>query len=141
MYVRRVDRPKNMFLVSSLEGGSSFWLPNPDTDAGEFQVETMVNSGRNAAAVVVAQKIGRDQDKTKFKWNFLNKDDWENILKFFNDNFFFNFTYYSAVFSTRITRKCYISDRYSKPFAIDSSGIPVAYKDCSLSIVDTGEGE
>lgn len=129
-----------MFGVSALYGGATIMLPNPSTDSGKATIATMVNSGRNANAVVTAQKIGRDQDKVELAWPYMNKEDWEELLAFFDENFFFNFTYYSPVAGTKITRKFYVSDRKYQPFDIDANGIPVAYKECTLSMVDTGEG-
>ena len=139
MIVPVVNYPRTMFSVSSLSGGATIMLPNPSTDSGKGTIATMVNSGRNASAVVTAQKIGRDQDKTELAWPYMNKEDWEEILAFFDVNFFFNFTYYSPVTGSKITRKFYVGDRTYQPFAIDADGIPVAYKDCKLNVVDTGE--
>ena len=135
-----MPRPSNMFAVSSLSGGGQIWLPNPDQTSGKGTIATLVNSGRNANAVVTAQKIGRDQDKSELSWNYLDNNTWEKILQFFDDNFFFNFTYYSPVAGTKITRKCYVGDRTFRPFDIDSNGDPTAYQDCSANIIDTGEG-
>ena len=140
MIVPVVSYPRTMFEVSALTGGATLMLPNPSTDSGRGTIATMVNSGRNASAVVTAQKIGRDQDKTELAWPYMNKEDWEEILAFFDSNFFFNFTYYSPVSGSKITRKFYVGDRTYQPFAIDDSGTPVAYKDCKLNVVDTGEG-
>lgn len=134
------NRPTTMFSMQTLDGSQIIWLPNPDNPSAENLISTLVNSGRNANAILTAQKIGRDQEKTTMSWNFLNKDEWETLLRFWDQNFFFNFTYYSRVKGERITRKCYISDRKDKPFDIDSEGIPVAYRDCSANVVDTGEG-
>lgn len=135
-----MPRPSNMFAVSSLSGGGQIWLPNPDQTSGKGTIATLVNSGRNANAVVTAQKIGRDQDKSELSWNYLDKNTWEKILQFFDENFFFNFTYYSPVAGTKITRKCYVGDRTFRPFDIDSNGDPTAYQECSANIIDTGEG-
>ena len=139
MIAPKVNYPRTMFSVSDLEGGATIMLPNPSTDSGRATIATMVNSGRNASAVVTAQKIGRDQDKTELAWPYMNKQDWEELLAFFDENFFFNFTYYSPVAGEKITRKFYVSDRTYQPFAVDNSGIPIAYKDCKLNVVDTGE--
>lgn len=128
----------NMYAVAS--GTTTIWLPNPEITSGEGIIATMVNSGRNANAVVTAQKIGRDQDKTTMEWNYMNKAEWEELVGFLDTNFYFDFTYYSPVARQKITRKCYVSDRKWKPWDIDSNGNPIAYKNCSLSIVDTGEG-
>lgn len=133
-------RPSNMFYMSSLSGGSGLWLPNPDNTSGKGTIATLVNSGRNANAVVVAQKIGRDQDKSELQWNYLDKEVWESLVRFWDVNFFFNFSYYSPVVSGRIIRKCYIGDRTWRPFDIDYNGFPTAYQECAANVIDTGEG-
>lgn len=132
--------PRTMFSVQPVAGGEPLWLPNPNTDSAEGLIATLVNSARNASGIVTAQKIGRDQDKTTLKWTYLDKDVWEELLQFFDTNFFFKFSYYSPVKQARIMRTFYVSDRTYKPFAVDVKGIPTAYKDCSLNVVDTGEG-
>ena len=139
MQVKKINYPRTMYTVSAIGGGSSLTLPNPDNTSGKGTISTLVNSGRNASAVVTAQKIGRDQDKTELSWAFMNKEDWEEIVAFFDRNFFFNFTYYSPVAKRKITRKFYVSDRTFKPFDVDSNGDPIAYKECTLNVVDTGE--
>lgn len=133
-------RQTNMFAVSSLDGADLINLPNPDTNSAKNIISTLVNSGRNANAVVTAQKIGRDQEKTEMTWKYLDKEVWEEMLAFWDKNFFFNFTYYNRVSGSKITRKFYIGDRTDRPFAIDVNGIPTAYVDCSANVVDTGEG-
>ena len=131
-------RPSTMFTMQSLNGGEIIEIPNPDQNSAKNIIETLVNSGRNADAVVVAQKIGRDQEKTEMSWNYLPKEDWERMLRFWDTNFFFNFTYYSRVAGTKITRKFYIGDRSDTPYNVDASGIPTAYVDCTANVVDTG---
>ena len=131
-------RPSTMFTMQSLNGGEIIEIPNPDQNSAKNIIETLVNSGRNADAVVVAQKIGRDQEKTELSWNYLPKEDWEKMLRFWDTNFFFNFTYYSRVAGTKITRKFYIGDRSDTPYNVDASGIPTAYVDCTANVVDTG---
>lgn len=134
-----MSRPSNMFSMQALDGGTVIYIPNPDTDSAEGLISTLVNSGRNAQGVVTAQKIGRDNNKTSMKWNYLEKEEWEKMVRFWDNNFFFNFTYYSDVAGTKITRKFYVGDRTRKPFAIDANGNPTAYKDCSANVVDCGE--
>lgn len=135
-----IVRPSTMFSMQPVGGGTIVHLPNPDTDSADGIISTLVNSGRNAAAIVTAQKLGRDQNKTEMKWNYLSKEEWEKMVRFWNKNFFFMFTYYSDVSGTKITRKFYIGDRSRKPFDIDNNGNPTAYKDCSANVIDCGEG-
>ena len=125
--------------MQSLNGGGVVYIPNPDLDSAEGLISTLVNSGRSAEGVVTAQKIGRDNNKTTMKWNYLEKEEWERMVRFWDKNFFFNFTYYSDVTGTKITRKFYVGDRSRKPFNIDDNGFPIAYKDCSANVVDCGE--
>ena len=135
-----VNYPRTMFSVSAIGGGATIMLPNPSTESGKATIATLVNSGRNANAVVTAQKIGRDQDKTELAWPYLNKEDWEELLRFFDANFYFTFTYYSPVAGSKISRVFYVSDRTYQPFAVDDNGEPIAYVECKLNVVDTGEG-
>ena len=134
-----MNRPATMFSMQSLNGGEVVYIPNPDTDSAEGLISTLVNSGRSAERVVTAQKIGRDNNKTSMKWNYLEKEEWERMVRFWDKNFFFNFTYYSDVTGTKITRKFYVGDRSRKPFNVDNNGFPTAYKDCSANVVDCGE--
>ena len=134
-----MSRQSNMFYMQPLGGGTIVKIPNPDTDSAEGLISTLVNAGRNASGVVTAQKIGRDNNKTSMSWNYLEKDEWERMVKFWDKNFFFNFTYYSDVHGKKITRKFYIGDRTRKPFAIAADGTPTAYKDCSANVIDCGE--
>ena len=134
-----MSRPSNMFHMQSLNGGEIIRIPNPDMDSAEGLISTLVNSGRSAAGVVTAQKIGRDNHKTSMSWNYLDKEEWERMVRFWDKNFYFNFTYYSDVDGIKITRKFYVGDRSRKPFDIDANGIPTAYKDCSANVVDCGE--
>lgn len=134
------DRPANMFKVTSLIDGETFWLPNPEKDSADGLIATLVNSGRNASGVITAQKIGRDQDKTSMKWSFLHKGPWEQMVRFWDKNFFFMFTYYSPVAGIKISRKFYVGDRNWRPYDINLAGDPIAYVDCSANVVDTGEG-
>lgn len=134
-----MSRPSTMFSMQSLYGGEIIQIPNPDIDSAEGLISTLVNSARSAQGVVTAQKIGRDNNKTSMSWNYLEKDEWERMVRFWDKNFFFNFTYYSDVTGTKITRKFYVGDRTRKPYAIDSRGFPTAYKDCSANVVDCGE--
>lgn len=133
-------RPSTMFSMQSMSGGEVVNIPNPDMDSGEGLIGTLVNSARSSLGVVTAQKIGRDQGKSSLKWNILTKDEWEKMVRFWDKNFFFKFNYYDDVSGTKIVRLFYVGDRTRKPLQVNENGIPIAYRDCSANVVDTGEG-
>lgn len=135
-----ITYPHTMYSVQAVSGGSQLWLPNPDTESGKGIISTMVNAGRNASAIVTAQKIGRDQGKTELSWTYVNKDEWETLMAFFDSNFFFKFNCYNPVSSSRVSRKFYVGDRTYQPWNVGTDGIPLAYKSCTLNVIDTGEG-
>lgn len=133
-------RARNMFYMTTLKSNDKYWLPNADKDGGlSDTIATMVNSARNTKAIVTAQKIGRDQKKFTFNWSFLSKDEWENLVKFWDQHFIFKLYFYDSVTGYVINHKFYISDRTSEYYNIDSNGAPIAYINCKASIIDTGD--
>lgn len=131
-------RQSNMFQISSEDGSEVIDLPNPEKDSAKNIIVTLVDSARNVEGVTTAQKKGRDQEKTELSWSYLEKEEWEKLLRFWDKNFFFKFTYYSRVQGTKISRTFYVGDRTDTPFDIDVDGEPVAYIDCTANVIDTG---
>lgn len=101
---------------------------------------TIVDSGRNANAVVVGQVVGRRQQKlNNLFWGYLTAEQWSALLKEF-DNFFVTVTYPDMVNNTWTTRKMYPSDRTATPFHLNpETGLPLDYINCKVNIVDCGE--
>ena len=62
-------------------------IPNPNYQSLKQTIATMVNSGRNADAQVIAQKIGRDQSKIELSWDYLTSEEWGAILSIFDRSF------------------------------------------------------
>ena len=112
-------------------------LPAPKRGVS-ITVTTAVNSARNANAVVVAQKIGRDQYKIDgLEWTILDADTWHNILSILND-FFVWVTFVDPVTNRWVTRKMYCGDRDAKPWMLDDTGAPTLYTNCKFNLIDTG---
>lgn len=101
---------------------------------------TIVDSGRNANAVVVGQVVGRRQQKlNNLFWGYLTAEQWSALLKEFN-NFFVTVTYPDMVNNTWTTRKMYPGDRTATPFHLNpETGLPLDYINCKVNIVDCGE--
>lgn len=113
-------------------------LPSPKRGVTPT-VSTLVNSGRNANGVVVAQKIGRDQykiDNLEFPW--LSASEWSRILKIL-DHFFVHVTFYDPVTNGRKTVRMYVGNRTAEPYWVDDNGKPLFYRNCKFNLIDTGE--
>lgn len=115
-------------------------LPMISADSGNETITTAVNAGRNANAVIVGQKIGRDQSKLELKWSYLPANKWAEVLTIFENSFFNDVTYFDMQKNKRITRKMYVNDRKARPFKLDENNNPTGYLECSLNLIDTGKG-
>lgn len=101
-------------------------------------VTTLVNSGRNANGVVVAQKLGRDQYKIdNLEWPYLTAEEWSRILSILN-SFFVQLTFYDPVSNGLKTIQVYPGDRTAEPYWVDENGKPKAYINCKVNLIDTG---
>jgi len=115
-------------------------LPPISVSSGGQTIATVVNSGRNANAVIVAQKLGRDQSKLELKWNYLTDSEWSAILTLFDNNWAGNVTYYDMQKNKKITRKMYVGDRKARPYEM-AGGNPSSWLECTLNLIDTGKGK
>ena len=101
---------------------------------------TIVDSARNANAVVVGQVVGREQQKLdRLEWAYLTAEQWSSILKEFK-NFDVTVTYPDMVNNTWTTRKMYPGDRTAEPFHLDPvTQLPIDYINCKVNLIDCGE--
>ena len=101
---------------------------------------TIVDSARNANAVVVGQVVGREQQKLdRLEWAYLTAEQWSSILKEFK-NFYVTVTYPDMVNNTWTTRKMYPGDRTAEPFHLDPvTQLPIDYTNCKVNLIDCGE--
>lgn len=112
-------------------------LPPLSIASGLQTISTLVNSGRNANAKIVGQKIGRDQSKIELKWSYLDAGTWSQILTLFDNNWINEVTYYDMQKNQKITRKMYVGDRKARPFKM-TNGNPSGWLECSINLIDTG---
>jgi transglutaminase-like putative cysteine protease len=113
-------------------------MPLPSASSMKQTTITVVDSARNANAVVIGQKIGRDQSKLEFTAPFLTAEEWSNILSIFDDSFVNSVTYFDQQKGVKITREMYVNDRTAEPFAIDENGRVTVWKNCSFNLIDMG---
>lgn len=101
---------------------------------------TIVDAARNANAVTVGQRVGRDQQKlNNLYWGYLDAATWSAILKEF-ENFYVTVTYPDMVNNTWTTRKMYPGDRTAEPFHLDPvTQLPLDYLNCKVNLIDCGE--
>ncbi len=102
-------------------------------------MSTAVNSGRNAHATVIGERVGRDIVKYEsLKWNYLPAEIWAKILKL-TENFFFTAQVVDMMNNQFVTLKMYRGDIKATPYFIDhNTGLPRRYKDCGFNIIDCG---
>ena len=107
----------------------------------ELMTATIVDSARNANAVVVGQKVGRDQQKlNNLFWGYLTAEQWSAMLRIFDKNFFVTVTYPDMVNNRWTTRKMYPGDRTATPYHLDpDTGLPADYINCKVNVIDCGE--
>lgn len=105
-----------------------------------LMVATIVDSARNANAVVVGQVVGREQQKlNNLEWPYLTAEQWSSILKEFS-NFYVTVSYPDMVNNTWTTRKMYPGDRTAEPFHLDpNTQLPLDYINCKVNLIDCGE--
>ena len=115
-------------------------LPTPKVGFS-YTTSTMVDSGRNAKAQVVGNKIGRDQTKLdNLEWGYLDADTWEAVLKQFA-KFKCTVRYYEPALGHWVTRYMYPGDRTYEPYKVDpTTGQPTGYINCKCNLVDMGYG-
>lgn len=102
-------------------------------------VTTLVDAGRNANGVVVAQRIGRDQYKIdSLEWPWLTAKQWQTILSLLS-NFFVDVTFVDPVTNSKKTLTMYCGDRTAEPYWLDENGNPTHYKNCKVNLIDVGE--
>ena len=125
---------------STSEGGTDLAVPFPSS--GAFETARIVDSARNANGVVVGQQIGRSNDKQNMSWNVLPTTKWWEMNQFIEDNgLFFWCHYFNHNLGSWYDRWFYCGNFSCEPTMVDAStGIPKYYLNCSVNVIDTGEG-
>ncbi len=113
-------------------------FPFPKRGLG-VQVATVVNSGRAANGRVIAQRIGRDQQKlNNCVWPVLKAEVWAEMLQEFA-KFDLEVSYPDPVTNDWTTRRMYPGDRLGEPYWLGQDGRPTIYINCSCNLIDRGE--
>lgn len=105
----------------------------------DIVISTAVNSGRNANAEVIGERVGRDVMKyNNLKWVWLTEPQWRMICNLFSE-FFVVAKVWSVTEGRFINLKMYPGDRSAEVYWIDPvTKIPLNYKDCKVNIIDCG---
>lgn len=113
-------------------------IPCPSTGL-EIILSDAVNSGRNAQAEVIGEKVGRTVLKyNNLKWTWLTADEWSLICKLFSE-FFVVAKVWSPLENDFVNLKMYPGDRTAEVYWTESDGLtPKNFKDCKVNIIDCG---
>lgn len=103
---------------------------------------TLVDSGRNAAGVVIGSVIREDVAKVEADYNYITAKDWSDILKKFNSayggSFYQTVTFYNQTTASWETRTMYVGDRTTGgAFKCDpTTGAVEGWMNAHLSLVE-----
>ena len=113
-------------------------LPCPSLGL-EIILSDAVNSGRNANAEVIAEKVGRTNLKyNNLTWNWLTRDEWHTICSIFS-NFFVVAKVWDPVTNGFIHIKMYPGDRGGTVYWLEDDGVtPKNFTKCKVNIIDCG---
>ena len=113
-------------------------LPCPSVGL-EIILSDAVNSGRNANAEVIAEKVGKTNLKyNNLQWTWLTPDEWHLICDLFS-NFFVTAKVWSPLANDFVILKMYPGDRSAQVYWLDEDHTkPMNFKDCKVNIIDCG---
>lgn len=124
------------------EGAQTVAVPYPDRGAAPFLTTRAVSAGRNADNVVVGEKVGRSNDKQSMKWSKISCEKWWEMNRFVEENsMFFWCHYFNHNLGRWMDRLFYCGDFTCNPEQVNAAtGKPAFYSNCSVNVIDTGEG-
>lgn len=113
-------------------------LPCPSTGL-EIILSDAVNSGRNANAEVIAEKVGKTNIKyNNLRWAWLTKDEWHLICSLFSE-FFVIAKVWNPLTNGFESIKMYPGDRTAEVYWLEPDGVtPKNFRDCKVNIIDCG---
>lgn len=113
-------------------------LPCPSTGL-EIILSDAVNSGRNANAEVIAEKVGKTNLKyNNLRWAWLTKDEWHLICSVFSE-FFVVAKVWNPLTNGFESLKMYPGDRTAEIYWLEPDGVtPKNFRDCKVNIIDCG---
>ena len=113
-------------------------LPCPSTGL-EIILSDAVNSGRNANAEVIAEKVGKTNLKyNNLRWAWLTKDEWHLICSVFSE-FFVVAKVWNPLTNGFESLKMYPGDRTAEVYWLEPDGVtPKNFRDCKVNIIDCG---
>lgn len=103
-----------------------------------YEGQQLVDSGRNAKGVVVAQKINRRQVKLNLEWKVIYPKELQKILQLI-ETFIGKVTYYDPKEGKFITREMYWGDYSVSTYWVEEDGTPKMFTELKTSLVDTGK--
>lgn len=113
-------------------------LPCPSVGL-EVILSDAVNSGRNANAEVIAEKVGKTNIKyNNLQWMWLTNEEWTKICSVFSE-FFVVAKVWNPVKGGFENLKMYPGDRTGQIYWLEEDGVtPKNWTQCKVNIIDCG---
>lgn len=129
-------------------GAEAFVIKTPSEYIGN--TATIVDSARSTNGYMIGTVIRNGVAKIQLKWNYIEADDWADMLKQFEPDyggaFVRDVTFFNQTSGTMETRSMYVSDRTSAgSFLLHNSdttndpnkiGLPRGYLNAQLSLIE-----
>lgn len=116
----------------------NYVVPSPSTYAAT--TATVVDSARNAKGVMVGAVIRPDVAKVSMSWNFIEAQEWADLLACFDPkrggNFINAVTFFNQDTNAWETRQMYVGDRTANIFLRDENGNIRGYQNAALALIE-----
>lgn len=137
--MRRVGKFENYIRVSK-DKRSWYSLPTPKKGSGKFEVNTIVNGGRNVHGDFIGEVVGHDKCKLSLQWAALTDEEWRSVLRLFDRDTGGSYINYVEAYDPRlgqrVVRTMYAGDRKSDPYEVDDNGKPMIWINCQCNLIE-----
>lgn len=117
-------------------------LPIPKKDGCKFEINTIVDSGRDANGNLIGNVVGQDKIKINIEYPPLTDEELHSVLKIFDREQSGSFTIYVKFYDPRKRRKVikqmYVGNRTFSPFLVGNPqvGIPMRWTGVVCNLIE-----
>lgn len=117
-------------------------LPVPAKDGLSYEIQTVVDAGRDATGTMIGNVVGTDKIKLNIKYPPLSDEDMRYIIGLFDKDgggaYQVLANFYDPRRGYRVTKQMYVGDRSFKPYLVKSAadGVPYLWDDFECNLIE-----